>query len=458
MFYVITALLSLLTVASFTFCNDSLVKFFCFVFLVFLTFLTVNGLSGNIHSKDGSLMLVPDVLITAIITTFENLPVPFRSFSASAKSGKQKTAYGVLIGLGVSLPLLAIIITLLTSADIAFNSLISNIFSNIFVLIICVLFALVFTPFLFSYIFTSSRHGELSDSKVNWNIKYGNVLASVSVTVLSVISAVYVLYLFSQLAYITKAFSFLLPDDFTKAEFARRGFFEMAVIVFINLLIIAVFSIITKRNDNAKLPLSIKLLLTFLNIFSLFFTVSAFSRMAQYIAAYGLTRLRVFTSVFMIMLFLILIVVLIKLYAKRLNYIKPIIVICSLTLLFMSFANVNTVISKYNYRLYIETATEIDVDCIGLLGKSAVPELLKLSESKDENISRSAMYYLFDYYNSEFETINKDGSYVLNNSDFENYNYVDKTIEKEFIEYAKSHSGFLYNIKNNPECSNYVDY
>ena len=54
-------------------------------------------------------------------------------------------------------------------------------------------------------------------------------MASVTLCVaLGMISLVYVLYLVSQLAYFSGGFSGILPKGYTMAEYARRGFFEMA--------------------------------------------------------------------------------------------------------------------------------------------------------------------------------------------------------------------------------------
>ena len=61
-------------------------------------------------------------------------------------------------------------------------------------------------------------------------------------TFLAVLSAVYLLYLFSQSAYFFSAFRGLLPEEFTVAEYARRGFFEMSVIAVINFIVVSISS------------------------------------------------------------------------------------------------------------------------------------------------------------------------------------------------------------------------
>ena len=54
-------------------------------------------------------------------------------------------------------------------------------------------------------------------------------------TALGAVCAVYLAYLFSQLAYFVGGFSGILPEGFTRAEYARRGFFEMTCLAGVNL-------------------------------------------------------------------------------------------------------------------------------------------------------------------------------------------------------------------------------
>ncbi len=52
---------------------------------------------------------------------------------------------------------------------------------------------------------------------------------------LGTVCLIYAVYLLSQLAYLGGGFAGILPDGYTLAEYARRGFFEMAWLSFINL-------------------------------------------------------------------------------------------------------------------------------------------------------------------------------------------------------------------------------
>ena len=146
--------------------------------------------------------------------------------------------------------------------------------------------------------------------------------------------------------------------------------------------------------------------------------------MVKYISLYGLTRLRVLTSIFMIMLALIFIIIILKLLFSKIKYIKPIIIVCTLTLLSISMVNINTVIADYNYKNFKAGKIEMDVSQIDSLGISGIPVLTMLVDESDEEISfraKEALYtssvYIYNnafYPDSEYITLAKKGVFEYN--------------------------------------------
>lgn len=421
-FFVIFVLTTALCV-SFSFNDDALIKFCDVLFLIFLSFVTLGGLSGSQHNTDGGLMFAADALSVGVISTAKHVGLPLRSLRSAAKDGKHRALLNVLIGLLIALPLICVILPLLSSSDMAFEGLLKTVFTNLAAVLVSLLFAVLFTPFKYSYELGLAKGLDRATDENRKAEKTGKIGPALINTVLAAVAVCYAVYLFSQLAYIAKAFAFLLPADYSTAEFARRGFFEMTVIAFINLVLIAVCGLSVEHREG-KLPFTTKILLIFLNCFTLFFIISAFSRMAQYISLYGLTRLRVLTSVFMAMLFVIFVILLLRLFLKKLPYMKAIIIVCGLTLLSVSFCDVNTVIAKYNYNAYLngkitvdtaeapsryledgsfKTNLALDVDELGGLGKSALPELSELSGSKDPAVSILSQHYIYEIALDEYD-------------------------------------------------------
>lgn len=375
-FYITVLALAVLLSVSFCFNTDYSVKFFDFVFLIYLTVLSINGLSGSVKNSDFSYALLLDLFKNSFLSAFENLSLPFGSFKASVKSGKSKNALNILTGILIALPVLCVIVPVLSSSDFAFDGLVSSAFKNLGVMIVCLVFTVIFTPLVFSYIF-ALRKGVVRDNGKETQTPAGMVSPSLLNSFLICICAAYILYLFSQLAYVSDALSFLLPEEYTAAEFARRGFFEMLVISVINLLILCVCSFLVKSRQDGKLPLLTKCLLIFLGCFSLFYIVSALYRMLLYISRFAYTSERILTSVFMVMLALIFIVVLISLFVRKLPYMKAITLICAAALCFVSFADINSLVVHLNYNAYTQMGIELDVEEIRYC-QTGVEELMKI--------------------------------------------------------------------------------
>ena len=125
--------------------------------------------------------------------------------------------------------------------------------------------------------------------------------------------------------------------------------------------------------------------------------------MLKYISLYGLTHLRVLTSVFMLMLGLIFVVLLFRLFTPKIKYVKAIVIICTVALLCVSVVDTKTVIAEYNYKQYKERKIDIDVEQIGSLGVSGIPTLIKLVECDDEEVASAAEDELYEAYVSVYE-------------------------------------------------------
>ncbi len=398
--YILTLLIDIVLSASFFLHDNSLIKFVTLVALVFLSAFTLNGISSSQISSDGTFIKIIDVLFVLCVEPFANIVKLVRAFFTSLKTKNNKILL-VLLGVLVSVPFLFFVVPLLSSADAAFNSIVKKVFSDIAAMILSIILTIILLPGTSSYSFTLAK-GITGDKNISINTKAGKVPAIFLNTFLSVIGFIYVVFLVSQLAYISKTFAFLLPENYTAAEFARSGFFQMSAITALNLFITFLVSVIEKPKNNGKLPVSTKLILTFFTAFSIFLTVNSFIRMSMYINMYGLTQLRVLTSVFMIMLCVIFVIVLIRIFFENFKYINFIVITCALTCVAISVTNIDTHISKYNYLKYTQGEIEVDFEHYEKLGCAAVPELVKLAKSDDYLNSRLAKNTLVDIAEKEF--------------------------------------------------------
>jgi len=189
----------------------------------------------------------------------------------------------------------------------------------------------------------------------------------------------------------------ILPDGYTLAEYARRGFFEMAWLSFINLgLMCLAMGLVEKK---AGAPALTRGLCLFLGLAALFLIAAASAKMLLYISGYGLTRKRVLTEVFMLWLGVTTILVSVWLFKPRFPYMKGA-VICALILGCVTFwADVDTQVARYNVRAYQSGQLEtIDMGHMSSLGDGALPYIKGLTHDRDPEIASTAMDILENSY------------------------------------------------------------
>ena len=213
-------------------------------------------------------------------------------------------------------------------------------------------------------------------------------------TVLIAVSVLYGVYLMSQLAYFAGGFSGILPDGYTLAQYARRGFFEMAWLCAINLCVIsASVGLILE-----KTPVSTRVICLFLGMITLFLVAAASAKMFLYIGAYGLTRLRVLTEVFMLWLALTTVFVCVWLFHPKMPYMKPVLLAGLLLCAGLMWADVDAQIARYNVRAYQAGRLEtVDMRHLAGLSAGAVPYIEELVSDPDPQIRETARDILVHY-------------------------------------------------------------
>ena len=390
-------LLDLGIIASFARSNDAAVKFVLVLFLIVTVNLGLCLMSGQNRFSPKGLSGLLDVIRTVIFLSTGKLPAAIRGLADSSRKGgsAMKKAGAALIGVAVALPLLCILIPLLIKADAAFEGLLKNL-PKIGAGEILVTF-LLGTPFAFWLYLrgVGLRHSPKTTAKAARERKGINTL-TVN-TVLIAVSVVYAVYLISQLAYFSGGFAGVLPEEFTFAEYARRGFFEMAWICTVNLLVICL-AVGICRKTKGRAPILTRLLCLFIGLVTLFMVAAASAKMFMYIEAYGLTRKRVLTEVIMLFMGLTTLIVSIWLFVPKLPYMKMVIVIALVLAAALSWADVDTVVARYNVEAYQSGKLEtVDVEMLSELGYGAVPYIAQLRTDEDPAVAKAAREVFFQY-------------------------------------------------------------
>ena len=369
--------LSMAICAGFARSNDAFVKFILLCFLALAENLSLCLLTGQNLRPSGGFTTVFDAPRALVVLGLGQIEPVFRSMFRSAKnSGKAgRIGGGFVLGLLLALPLLAVVVVLLIRADAAFSGLVNllpkangaEIFGTVFcgALAFCVIF-----PRALGLHHREKREGEEKHRKGLYPLTVNTVLAALCL--------VYLVYLFSQLAYFTGGLSGILPQEYTMAQYARQGFFEMAWLCAINLGTVAIAVAVVKKEEKA--PLSTRLLCLFVSLITLFFVVAASAKMGLYIGAFGLTRLRVLTEVIMVFMAITTVLVAVWLFVPKLPYMKAVILTALVMGALVLWVDVDTVVAAYNVSAYEN----------GLLDTLDVPYLSTLSDGAIPYIARAA--------------------------------------------------------------------
>ena len=413
--------LSIIIAAAFARTDDSFIKFVMDCFLMVSINLGLCLMAEQNLRNPGTVSSLLDSPRAFFRLGIGRIPEAARgvgqAFRCSGSIGQKGGAF--LLGICIAVPILAIMIPLLISADAAFDGLIAllpafdfaELFATVFfgVLLTCVLYvrgvALRYNP------------------KETAKEKKQKGLPAITVnTVLSAVCLLFSVYLISQLAYFVGGFAGILPEQYTLAEYARRGFFEMAALCVVNLAVIVLsLGLVHKEN---RAPFATRLLCLFIGIVTLFLVATASAKMFLYIDSYGLTRLRVLTQIIMLFLAMTVIHLMVWLFVPKLPYMKAIILTALIIGAVTIWTDVNTQVARYNVDAYLSGKLDhVDVTYLKNLGNSAVPQLARLAESAPNfQIARIAQTYL--------------NAYDKKTGDIRGWNYVNHAAQQHLPEQA----------------------
>ncbi len=409
---------------------DGAMRFFTVVGMTLLSALVLLDSARIGTDRSGTVACIVDSMRLLIGRPMSHLStaIPAIFLVKNGDTVEKRRFGGALLGVLCALPALLVLVPLLVGADAAFEGLLTHTlldhFAEVFasavvgVLLFLVLYSLMF----------SVRH-DLSGSAATSASPRKGISAGGINAFLGTISAVYVLYLFSQLAYFFSAFSGILPEDYTVAQYARRGFFEMCAVCAINLLLVSVCLGLSRKQEG-QAPLSTRLISLFVLLFSVGMVATALSKMILYIGSFGMTRRRVLTGVFMVMLGLVLLFVIVRLFSVRFPYMRACVVAVALIGLTVGYVDVDTFIARYNITAYEqERLEELDVHHLTELSEGALPYLVELwTDSRPEDPYYRHLTSHLRYRLDEYGTVTRardGGGYVFTpdpTPDFRKYN------------------------------------
>lgn len=273
-------------------------------------------LEGNTSS-----WVLLDVWHALVILPFSNFLCQIRVLLQNLfRKSQKKTGVMILLGIGISLPVLVIILPVLSHADACFSQMLSRVFEKIFVFeggfflqlcieipVVLILSSLMFGT-IYGGIYQRNIEKDICKEYKEISGEGFHIIPDVAIyTFAGIIGFTYLLFIAFQAKYLFSACVDILPESFTYAEYARQGFFELCGITAFNVLLLLLMNVFARTITRENKVLSV-INIAFSTV-TILLLITAMSKMGMYIAAYGFTIKRIQASVFMIWLFLVLLMI-----------------------------------------------------------------------------------------------------------------------------------------------------
>ncbi len=317
------------------------------------------------------------------------------------KQKEQKSGGSIIIGLLIAIIPVCIVTTLLSS-DIAFSIALSKIFKfdlgEIAFSLFCLFIGTPVAMYFFGMIYGNAKHPVpeiLTAEKADTTAEKVKIIPRI--TVYGAVIPLLFVYLFffaSQLIYFVSALQKMLPNNFSYAQYARRGFFELCAVCVINFAVICFMSIFTKRLDGKETRILRTLKVT-LCIFTEAIIAIDIAKMFLYINEFGLTQKRVMTSWFMVLLGILFLLLLLKQIFPKFKITTPAVTAAVILSAVLIFSNVDAIVAGYNVSAYQNKKLEsVDIYAMYKLDDSAVSFIIPLLDDPDYEVYVSASNFL----------------------------------------------------------------
>ncbi len=413
-------------------------------FAIYVTLCLVAGFallrSGNLSPARGTLWLLPPLIILSIMTFLRSEPmslflahtltlflmallamtflgglwprysladyawrllrlaasITVRGATSLAEASRQQAANGesgdaitrfkaILSGLLLALPILAVFAALLSSADPVFARRLNDL-TDLFRLekLPEYLFRAVIV-FLVAYTLAGVFLHAATQSKDDLLLGMEKPLlpSFLGITEASIVlGSVLLLFAFFvtiQFQYFFGGQTNITIEGYTYAEYARRGFGELVTVAFFTLLLLLGLSTVTRREGRERRLFSA--LGGGLVALTLIILLSAFQRLLLYEEAYGFSRLRTYTHVFIPWLGILLISVVLLEALHRQRFVPASALLTALGFaITLNLLNVDAFIVRQNVARHAR-GEELDIAYLATLSDDAVPALADLYQS-----------------------------------------------------------------------------
>lgn len=282
------------------------------------------------------------------------------------KKSRGKDIRYIILGIIIAVPVLLLVLPLLSSADEGFQRLMQNsglyIQEHFLYTLARMILSLPVSAYLFGLIYGGihKRNTDCIDKEeLRETSRSIRIVPNTAVTTaILIVCAIYLLFIGLQGKYLFSAFAGIRPENFTYAEYARRGFFELCQIAALNLVLLLGANLFSRKGKESSAVL--RWLNVLLSVLTLLLILTAMSKMVLYIAAFGFTIKRVLTMVFMIWMAVVFTLVIVRQWRTfpmvRISVITGAVLYCMLCVLPVEY-----MMDSFNQKYFPEQITEENI-------------------------------------------------------------------------------------------------
>ncbi len=319
---------------------------------------------------------------------FRSAARPFGAAKAALSRSKNKTLINILIGVAVTLPVLAVVIGLLTGADVFFGDMVRGMLDSISrdlgEIVAKVIWGAVLAIFIFSAAWTARKRSFVRAEGYKCLEKLSeSVSTEIIITALALLNIVYAVFVAVQFVYLFGGTAQALPHaGLTYAEYARSGFFELCKTAGLNITAALCCIQLVKREKHAAWAAT-RILCALMMAFTCVLLASAAYRMYLYIIVHGITVLRFLTIWGMFVMAALIAGVLIKLARPRFRFFRLFLATIITGYLILNYCDMDRIIASYNVHRYLtqQEGFAHEEYLAESLSSGAVPALVRLRAS-----------------------------------------------------------------------------
>lgn len=321
-------------------------------FFVLFSLMSLYAVKGS-ADKHGFLSLVANDCFSGTVKVA-------RSYKLTKTDGIKKA----LLGLCFSIPVLAVIATLLASGDEAFAEAFVSLFDiwnfNLGSLIWkAMVFCIISVYFCGFYAYTAAK-------KTPKPFSVPTTDPTISVSFLTPVNLLFLFFCISQLSYVKNGMS--IPEFTTYARYVHEAFFQLLAVTFINFAIILVFTEFLRDFSHKALRFS----LIALCVFTFILILSSFYRMYLYIVAYGFTPLRIEVLTFLSLETILVFITIAAIAKQKMNILHHFVFLGIIGLLTLNISARPEFAANINERMNLQSYDYMSIEyydhpCIPLL-------------------------------------------------------------------------------------------